>query len=69
MWTIYDSPADHPLGFVVREWRIDGKGTPLAGELTCCLDTLETARAAVPPGLIRLERNGEDDPTIVETWI
>jgi hypothetical protein len=31
--------------------------------------TLEDAREAVPAGLYRMDRDVNDDPRIVETWI
>lgn len=32
-------------------------------------ETLAEARAAIPPGLYRLERNDQDEPQILETWL
>jgi len=61
-WAIYDHPKDYPNHFVLRRWEWT---TP---DEDCQLfDTLEEARAAVPPGLVRFV--GDSNPVIVETWI
>lgn len=69
MWTIYDSPSDHPGKFVVREW-FTGKGIiePVSGDATVH-DDIWAARGAIPEGLVPMARNMSDDPCIVETWI
>lgn len=67
-WVIYERPADHPDHFVVRRWIIiPGKALP-TDELHLA-DTLEEARAFIPPGLTRMVRSPGDDPVIVEVWI
>jgi hypothetical protein len=68
IWTIYQSPEDHPGKYVVRAYDATAQGTrarPDAG----VYDTLAQARAAVPCGLYWMNRNPVDDPTIVETWL
>lgn len=71
LWTIYDHPTDvpEPFGFVVRRWLVatDVETAP-DSEVKFAM-TLEEARALVPPGLYRLDRDPNDDPKIVETWI
>lgn len=70
-WVIYDHPADHPAWMVVRRWTIfDGRICPDA-EAFLCLD-LEEARKVVAdnyPSAYRLDRQPNDDPTIIEVWI
>ena len=62
-WCIYDHPKDYPNHFVLRRWEWE---TP---DMECQLfDTLEAARAAVPPGLVCMT-HPNDDPAIAETWI
>lgn len=63
MYTIYDSPSDHPGKFVVREHLVPGgvKGLTIHS-------SLEEARAAVPPGLYCIKRHPQDAPVVVETW-
>ncbi|HXJ60733.1 MAG TPA: hypothetical protein VNU68_29160 [Verrucomicrobiae bacterium] len=67
IWTIYERPKDYPRHFVVRRWTI-GAGQERAHECQLA-DTLEEARKLVPPLLIRLDRQPNDDPVIVENWL
>lgn len=67
MWTIYAHPADYPEGYVARQWII-GPGNEYPGPARYRPD-LEAARAALPEGLYRLDRDPGDDPTVVESWI
>jgi len=67
-WTIYDHPADYPLGWVVRPWLISN-GTVLSSPEAYFCESLEEARARIPKGLERLPRFSDDDSVIVETWI
>lgn len=67
MFVIYDHPLDHPTKFVVREWMVGIKATP-NGEANLA-DTLEEARAFVPPGLVNIGRNPSDEPQIAEVWV
>lgn len=60
---------DFPGKYTVRRHLImSGKTRPaeLVGPPT---DTLQEARLQVPAGRACLQRNPEDDPVIVETWI
>ncbi len=68
MWVVYNNPADYPGKWVVRLYLIGrgGAGVP-AGAVVA--DTLEGVRAAIPPGLQRLERHAADDPVVYEVWI
>lgn len=66
MWTIYDHPADYPRHFVVRSYLVGREGE--GGSRVHLADSLEEARAFVPPGLFCMERSPEDEPQVVETW-
>lgn len=67
-FTIYESPADYPGLFVVRE-SIALSGGLVAREPPIVIAlSLDDARASVPWGLIRMVRADEDDPAIVEVW-
>lgn len=67
-FVIYRNPADYPDKVVVRRWSIGAaQVTPDAAPLTL-VDTVEAARAALPPGLVCLGREPGDDPVIVEVW-
>ena len=68
MWAVYNHPKDFPEGYVARRFDCTAQG-PLAtqdaysGELEAIRDTLLRA------GLIRLDRQADDEPQIVETWL
>jgi hypothetical protein len=64
VWVIYDHPRDFPGAFVARLFIVDK-----ATAKTLKAPTLEGLRALLPAGLTRLERNPQDDPVIVETWL
>lgn len=68
MWSVYARPADYPLGFVARRFEIH------PGYAVATLDArygpdLEAVRAQLPPGLVCIPREPDDDPCIVETWL
>lgn len=69
MWMVYERPADYACGFVARRFEVSGKG-PTPTQMTLkCLD-LEPIRDKLGrAGLVRLDRNPEDEPQIVETWL
>ena len=67
MWTIYEHPLDYPDGFVVRRFTLDGLGA-IPGEASY-VDSLEAARAVVPPGLALIPRSVYDEVQIVESWL
>jgi hypothetical protein len=69
-YTIYDHPLDFPDHFVVRAWLIvHGMSEPQATEEHYLCDTLNEARERVPDGLVCFQRNDDDDPKVVETWV
>jgi hypothetical protein len=67
-YAIYDHPADHRDGFVVREWLIDTQGAVRAGQAWTA-PTLEHARELIPAGATLLPRDATDDATIAEVWM
>jgi hypothetical protein len=68
-WTVYHNPADYPGKYVVRaQWAERGGQIKHSAECTVH-DTLEGARAAVPPGCWPFARDPNDDPVIVESWM
>jgi hypothetical protein len=71
MFTVYRYPRDYPTKFVVRRWLVGAKpGEPLPDEDWFFLgESLEEVRAHVPPHCVRLERDPNDEPQIVECWI
>lgn len=68
-YVIYDRPTDYPHCFVARRWLV--MGDELLPEVPpfAVGPTLDAVRDLLPPGLLRMERQEEDDPNIVETWI
>jgi hypothetical protein len=68
MWVIYDHPRDRPDKFVARKWEIDG-GDIRATATIIEADTLHEVRAKLRGGLVRLARQPNDDPKIVEVGI
>ena len=68
-YTIYQHPADFPtVPYVVRGWHTTKMGTVASGEVAFA-DTLEQARGYIPEGMYNLDRDPDDDPVIVETWV
>ncbi len=64
-WTVYDHPSDHPDVFVARRW--DGD-KPTTDHVTS--PDLDAIRYALDKlGLVRIMRQPNDDPCIVETWL
>ena len=71
-WTIFETPRDFPGKFVVRSFATNAAPPydPIpAPHPAAVVDTLEEARAALPPGLAMIPRSPEDDAVIVETWL
>lgn len=75
LWTVYSNPRDCPGKVVVRRWSmpVSDPGYPLKmrpdAERWAVKDTLDDARLTIPPGLVRLPRQPEDDSCIVENWL
>lgn len=69
LYVIYANPRDYPGQFVVRAQRIRSNEIAVMKEPLAVTLTLEEARAAVPPGLYRMDRYEGDDAVIVETWL
>lgn len=68
-WTIYCRPPDFPHHYVVHQWWVTDEGRIPSRDLAVLCDTLEAAREQIPVGCMRVEREPEDDVTIVETWL
>lgn len=63
-FTVFRSPIDFPGKYVVRLF--DGNRPT---RLVAIKDTLEDARATIPPIYHMVPRSERDSHTIVETWI
>lgn len=69
LFVVYGRPRDYPEGFVVRRWTA-AAGVEARPDLVATYHpSLAAARASVPLGLYRLERQTGDDPSIVEVWL
>ena len=68
MWTVYDHPHDYPEHYVARLWLVDGNGAKATSKYVSAR-TLKTLRQLLPPGLVRLNRQSNDDAKIVEVWL
>lgn len=66
MWTVYENPGDFP-GKVVAKPSSLFAGTPV--DFVLVADSLAGIRKMLPPGLVRIEREPNDDPVIVEVWM
>ena len=65
IYTVYQNPRDKPdAKWAVRPHFVPGG----IGKECRTYDTLEAARADIPPGLFRMPRDPNDDPVIYETW-
>lgn len=62
-YTIFDHPEDFPEHFVVRRFEYDQPTEEFQ-----LADTLDAARALIPPGLFCAKRDENDAPYIVECW-
>jgi hypothetical protein len=69
MFVVTSNPSDYPGKIVVRRWIIWGPEPRPIGAPVAVEDSLDAARAKIPPGLDRLTRHPSDDPVIVESWI
>lgn len=67
IWTIYENPKDYPGIFVAR--RREVSLTPVATSDILTGASLEDVRAQLPPGLMRMPANAEDDQSVVESWL
>lgn len=67
IWTIYENPKDYPGIYVARRWEVSA--TPVATSDLLTGASLEDVRAQLPPGLMRMPANAEDDQSVVESWL
>lgn len=69
MWTVYKRPTDYRCGFVARMFEVGGHG-PKPTDLTLkCLELEPIREKLAKAGLVRLDRDQDDEPQIVETWL
>ena len=68
MYVIYQHPKDFPNYYVARLWKVNADG-PVATQKYRVAATLDEVRGFVPFGKVRIERDPNDEPQIVEMWI
>jgi len=69
MWTIYMNPSDHPGQFVARKFVI-GSGSYVPTEDMMIDPSITPIRNAMEEkGLVRIVRDRDDDPVILEVWL
>ena len=68
MWAVYQQPRDYPDSYVARRYII-APGATMATVDMFIADSLAELHALLPPGLHRIERDVNDDPRILETWV
>lgn len=69
MVTVYDHPKDYPEHYVARQFW-SGRNIILRDGIISISTSLEEVRRVLANcGLVKLDRNKEDDPAIVETWL
>ena len=69
LWTVYDHPTDYPDAYVARQWIVGVAGVQHTERMMAHHDIEPIRTALANMGLTRLERNPEDDPVIMETWV
>ena len=69
LYVVYSNPRDFPGKHVIRRQFATASGIKAFYLPHCVVDTLEEARATLPPGLVCIARDQSDDPVIVESWI
>jgi hypothetical protein len=70
IYTVYDHPTDYPDEYVVRTWNTGDETHPVPDtELFLRDKNLEKIRLELASmGLTCLEKDGDDDEKIVESW-
>ena len=66
MWTIYRSPKDYPGKFIARPHSIRRQ---IAYRCHLAADDIYQLRNLLPRGLTRINRDPNDEPQIMETWM
>lgn len=68
IWCITNSPSDLPGLFVARMHITRSSGS-FVTTIAVTAPTLDAVREALPPGLVRIDRDPADEAHIVETWL
>lgn len=68
IWTVYNRPSDYPDGYIAR-MHLTGNGEMAATDLTIKADLSDIRRVLRLAGLTKMNREPEDVPQIVESWL
>jgi len=69
MWTVYDHPSDFPHCYVARRHAIV-QGQSVATTQVMVSNELRALQGMLRGmGLVKLARDPDDDPVIVEVWL
>lgn len=60
---------DYPGKWVHRARAIVAPGLDLPSDDCDLADSLDEIRQTIPPGLVRMDRDPNDDPVIEEVWL
>lgn len=66
---VYEYPDDFPESYVARAYFITKEYSWPSQEIFIVKDTLDEVRAAIPAGMLRMNRSPEDDTCILETYL
>lgn len=66
VWAVQQNPGDFPGKFTARPTTMFSK-EPV--DFVLVSESLDGIRKMLPPGLVRLDREPDDSPSIVEAWV
>lgn len=69
LFTICKHPSDFPQNYTVHARILRGDGVTLLAAYCGLYDSLDEARADIPPGLHCIPRLDDDETQIVEVWL
>jgi hypothetical protein len=69
MWEVYVNTSDFPGRFTARPQSMFAMKHGIALDFVLVSDSLDGIRKMLPPGLVKMGRDPDDEPQIVEVWI
>lgn len=69
LFVLTANPSDYPGKYVVRRQRVSAGQIVTSPDPEIVSDTIEQARAVIPPDMVNVGRQPGDDLVIVEVWI
>jgi len=69
IYVVYKNPSDYPGKYVVRPQRVSRDAGIVNEPVTYVGESLQMARASIPPCLSYFPRHPGDDPVILEAWL